>query len=220
MNSQDKKVEYKKKLDEIHAPEALIQNTLNKIHAEEPAKKPVKKRFPWAAISTVAAAAAVVIAIGLTTGGSSDVNLIYNTVPETLVRTVGEQPEYSMNVDEYSTYLGVDLEHLVKDADLVKAEIYAKQEGGTVTEDEATIIYNINGEQMTVQISKTLNVAPQTLTSGQYSDVNGYKVLAALSENGKERMAAFEWNGISCFVMSYSMEAQEFEDFLEDFLDE
>lgn len=236
MNNQDrkdiyKKAEYRKKVDEIHAPEALINATLNRIHEEEklqngikgtttePAKNIIRPRRWAAGFTAVAAAAAMVLAIGLSRGGSQEINLVYNTVPETLVRTMeGEQAENDMDVVSYSDYLGIDIQTPTENVTLVKAEIRVEQDGDVVTEDEGTVIYNVEGNQMVVQYSKTLNVMPENLMEGAASDVDGQQVYAAVSQNGKERMAAFERGGITCFLVTYSMEEQEFEEFLVDFL--
>lgn len=231
MNNQDKKDIYRKKIDEIHAPEALINATLNRIHEEEKLQNDIKETTTesaknvirprrWAAgFTAVAAAAAVLLVVGLSRGGSQEINLIYNTVPETLVRTMeGEQAENNMDVETYSDYLGVDIQKPTENATLVKAEIRVEQDGDVVTEDEGTIIYNVEGNQMVVQYSKTLNVMPENLAEGEASDIDGQQIYAAVSQNGKERMVAFKRDGISCFLMTYSMEEQEFEEFLEEFL--
>ncbi len=210
--------EYKKKVDDIHAPEALIHATLNRIHEEE---KNIIRPRKWAAgFTAVAAAAAVVLMIGLNNGNSSGVNLVYNTVPETLVRSMdGEQTESSMSVEDYSDYLGLDIQKPTENATLVKAEIRVVRDGDTVTEDEATVIYNVDGEQMMIQYSKTMDIVPENLLTGEMSDVNGQPVKVAVSENGKEHMAVFESGDVTFFVISYSMEKQEFEKFLLNFLD-
>lgn len=227
--------EYKKKVDGIHAPESLINATLNKIHEEEkmqemtgeavktetgkPEQNIIRPRRWAAGFTAVAAAAAMVFVIGLSNRNGSQMNLIYNTVPETLVRSVDdEQSENSMSVDAYGEYLGLNIAMPTENTTLVKAEICVVQDGDSVTEDESTIIYNVDGEQMMIQYSKTKDIVPENLLTGELSEVNGQPVKVAVSANGKEYMAVFEVGEVTCFMMSYSMERQEFEAFLQDCL--
>lgn len=214
--------EYKKKIDEIHAPESLITATLNRIHEEEKVQettKIIKKPHRWIGISSMATvAAAIVLAIGLS-GSNSRVNLIYNTVPETIVRTMStEQTQDSMDVEEYSDYLGLDIQNLMENAALIKSEIHVVYEGEGIKEDEGCAYYNVGGEQVMIRFSKTMVVVPENLVGGEMSEVNGQAILAGVSRNGKEHMAAFEGNGINCFLSSSTMEQQEFEAFLLNFL--
>lgn len=227
--------EYKKKVDGIHAPESLINATLNKIHEEEkiqemtgegvkaetgkPEQNIIRPRRWAVGFTAVAAAAAMVFVIGLSNRNGSQMNLNYNTVPETLVRAVDdEQSENSMSVEAYGEYLGLDIQNPTENATLVKAEIWVAQEGDTITEDESTIIYNVDGEQMMIQYSKTKDIVPENLLTGKLSEVNGQPVKLAVSANGKEYMAVFEVGEVTCFMISYSMEKQEFETFLQEFL--
>ena len=227
--------EYKKKVDGIHAPESLINATLNKIHEEEkmqemtgeavkteigkPEQNIIRPRRWAAGFTAVAAAAAMVFVIGLSNRNGSQMNLIYNTVPETLVRSVDdEQSENSMRVEAYEKYLGMDIQKPTENATLVKAEIWVARDGDTITEDESTIIYNVDGEQMMIQYSKTKDIVPENLLTGELSEVNGQPVKLAVSANGKEYMAVFEVGEVTCFMISYSMEKQEFETFLQEFL--
>lgn len=228
--------EYKKKVDDIHAPEALIHATLNRIHEEEklqetaggtmkaeagkPDKNIIRPRKWAAGFTAVAAAAAVVLLIGLSNRSGSQMNLVYNTVPETLVRSMdSKQSENSMSVEAYEEYLGLNIVQPTENATLVKAEIRVAQDGDTVTEDEGTVIYNVDGEQMMIQYSKTMDIVPENLLTGEMSEVNGQPVKLAVSANGKEYMAVCETGEVTCFMMSYSMEKQEFEAFLLEFLD-
>ena len=229
---------YKKKINEIHAPEDLIKSTLSKIQEEEKKQQAVngeantmlqektseqkkegrkRSRVGVAALATIAAA--IVLVIGLSRGNQPQLNLKYNTMPETIVRAViGEHTESNMSLEEYSAYLGMDIENLIENATLIKTKIYVVYEENAIVEDEGTAFYNVDGEQMMIRFSKTGNTMPETLREGEASQVDGRMVWAGVSENGKERMAAFEDKGISYFLMSYSMEQQEFEEFLTEFL--
>lgn len=223
-------IEYKKKTDEIHAPESLITATLDRIHEEEKMQSNANcnneavvpktaKIYKWGRAAFATVAAAIVLVIGLS-GNNSQLNLVYNTVPESIVRTVtGEQAENNMTVEDYSAYLGIDIQKPTENANMIKSEINVAYDGETVVEDEGTVYYNVDGEQMMIRFSRTVDTAPDNLAIGKTSEVNGQTILVAVSENGTERMATFKRNGISCFLLSYSMEQQEFEAFLVSFLE-
>lgn len=209
--------EYKKKIDEIHAPEALIATTLNRIHEE---KKIIRPRRWAAGLTAVAAAAAVVLVIGLGRGNGASLNLVYNTVPETLVRSNIDSvhPGGTMEVEEYGAYIGLNIAKPTSNATVVKAEINVTEAVGVIIEDEATIVYNVDGEQMMVQYSGTKDIIPDSLKVGEVSQVEGHSVWVAVSENGKEYMASLHMEKATCFLLSYSMDRQEFEAFLSDFV--
>lgn len=229
---------YRKKLDGMHAPESLITATINRIHEEEKlmeqsdgvelgnetaasGKSHRVKRNRFAGVISIAAAAAVLILVmGMNAGNSGRMELIYNTVSETIVRsTLGEQVECDVDVDTFNEYLGVDIIHPVENAELVKSELYMEYDGDKVIADEACVYYNVDGEQLMIRYSKTLDVVPDQLESGEASEVNGLPILAGVSENEKERIAAFESDGIRYFIMSNSMDQETFEQFLTDFLE-
>lgn len=240
---------YKKKIDEIHAPESLIEATLNRIKEEENSRSSMRntaqqgnvekkvnaeqkgrgekrvvaigsKRNKWMGVTTlVAAAAAVVIMIGVNSGSDTGINLVYNTVPESIVKTVtGDEAEDTMDVTVYSEYLGLDIEKPTKNAILIKSDISIRYEGEVVKEDEGTLYYNVDGEQMMIRFSKTMSMVPDNLAEGEWSELEGQKLLLGESENGKERMAAFECNEVNCFLLSNSMDQTTFETVLTEFL--
>lgn len=212
---------YKRKVDGIKAPEALITTTLDKLHEEEKktVQKPRKhKRWMGPSVLITTAAAAILLVIVL--GGQEKVLLNYNTVPETIVRPVSEeQTESTMEAEAYSDYLGIDIQKPVDNARFIKAKIHVVYDEKTVKEDEAEAYYNVDGDQLMISFSRTISVMPENLAAGEESEVNGQVIVAGLSENGKERMAAFEKNGVSIFIMSNSMDQQEFERVLLCFLE-
>lgn len=238
---------YKRKVDGIKAPEALIAITLDKLHEEEkkqmsdePDAEQAKaacnsinknslserrtiqksgRRTRWITTSVLATAAAAVLFV-IVLGGQEKVLLNYNTVPETIVRPISEeQTESTMEAEAYSDYLGIDIQNPIDNAQFIKAKIHVVYDGETVKEDEAEAYYNVDGDQLMIRFSGTIGVMPENLAAGKESEVNGQVIVAGLSENGKERMAAFEKDGISFFIMSNSMDQQEFERVLLCFLE-
>lgn len=220
---------YKKSIDQIHAPKSLIEDTLKTIHEEEKSEDTPsdtcvfrsKKSRKWVGISTfatVAAAITLIITLNITSGNR--IHLVYNTVSSDIVRPITEkQTESNMDADTYSEYLGLDLLHLVENAELIKTEIHVETEGSEITEDEGCAYYNVGGEQLMIKVSKTLDIIPKDLAEGNASELDGQTIFAGTGENDREHMAAFTWNGISFYLISYSMEQDEFETFLLDFFE-
>lgn len=180
--------------------------------------KRTRRRYAW--IATAAGmAAAVAIVAGVTSGNHG---LTYNMVQESQIRGEAEisiMPENKMTVEEYGAYLGRDFAELPEDVTLSKADIsvtYA-EEGTTVLEDEGTFYYNVDSSQVMVKTSKTSEVAPQELLSGEPSEWQELTVYAGESESGDKRLAALRQGDVNYFVMSYGMSEKEFETFLKNF---
>ena len=222
--------EYKKSVDGQHAPEALITQTLQRIHEEERrqsgecAEENVvvgnggKRRRRSLIVMAAGMAAALAIVIGVSGSRSS---LYYNPVPESLVRGITENGSFEneMDVDAYSAYLGVDMTAVPENTTLIKANIsvsYAA-DGIQVTEDEGTFYYNADGNQVMVKVSGTKEVAPEELLLGEVSQWHNMTVYAGEDETSGQRLAAITQGNIHYFVMSYNMTEKEFEKFLKNF---
>ena len=68
-----------------------------------------------------------------------------------------------------------------------------------------------------VKTSKTTDVAPEELLSGEATEWNGLTVYAGENEAHDKRMAALQQGDVRYFVMSYGMSEKEFEIFLKKF---
>lgn len=216
---------YKEKMNDVHAPEALIEKTLDRIHAEEQKTQTMirhrsSKTRKVVGISTMAGmAAAVALLVAVT--GRDDMELNYNTISEGIIRGTTETTvENNLDVETYSDYLGINITEWVEDAVLIKSEICVSYENEQIVTDEGTFYYNVEGDQVMVKISKTGEVAPEDLLRGMSSEVDGQIVFAGVNETEKERLAAFEYGDVSCLIMSYNMDQTEFESFLEKLLEE
>ena len=97
-----------------------------------------------------------------------------------------------------------------------KYEGYAEDEE-TILEDEGTFYYNTDSGQVMVKMSKTTEVAPEELLSGEATEWNGLTVYAGENEAQDKRMAALQKGNVRYFVMSYGMSEKEFETFLKKF---
>lgn len=226
--------EYKKSVDAQHAPEALITKTLQKIHEEERGAgvqaevrqstknkaQPKKSRRRYAWIVTAAGMAAVLaVVVGVS---SSNRGLTYNIVQESQIRAEAEislMPEHEMTAEEYGAYLGRDLTEPLKGVTLSKADISVAygEDGETILEDEGTFYYNTGSGQVMVKMSKTTEVAPEELLSGEATEWHGLTVYAGENETQDKRLAALQQGDIRYFVMSYGMSEKEFEIFLKNF---
>lgn len=222
---------YRQKVNKIKAPETLIRATLNKIHTEQeqpqpsPAQNSPRKIIPFRkskillSIASVAAAAILVITLGMGHFAAPATNIVYNTVPDGIIRTLPDnESNESMSVQDYSDYLGLDICQLTKNASLTKATIAVRYDDKDIIYDECAAYYDVNNVPIMIRFSKTTSTIPDALYGGEPSLVNGVTVLAAVSENGQSYTAALEQNGISICLFSSRTDRQTFEQFLVDLI--
>lgn len=192
---------------------SVQQSTENKAQP-----KKARRRYAWIG-AAAGMAAAVALGVGVTSGNHG---LTYNIVQESQIRGETEisiMPGNEMSVEAYGAYLGRDFGELPKDVTLRKADIsvtYA-EDGTTIIEDEGTFYYNVDSNQVMVKTSKTTEVAPQELLSGEASEWQKLTVYAGENESGDKRLAALRQGDVNYFVMSYGMSEKEFETFLKNF---
>lgn len=220
--------EYKKAVDSIRAPEALIAATLNRIHEEEkkeipasspqPAVVPFKPRRKWFRTAAIAAAAALALVIGLNLHAPGT-ELTYGTVPDTIVRsnlpTAGTR---QIDPAEYRALMDLDVEALIPGEVIIKSDIQVVIENGFVISDECTLTYNAQGNPLMLRVSGTQDVLPESLTQVEPSDVEGLSIYAAVSQSGKARMAGFRQNGFRFLLMGTDMDCEQFEALLNDLI--
>lgn len=212
--------EYRKKVDGIRAPEALKEKTLLRIRqeaqkpSEEGKQEPVKhRRLVWMPVAVAAAAACLVLVIGLTGRKPPETGLTYYTVSQSVLRAMPEG-ETSVTAEQYSDYLGTDLEELVQDGQLIKTQISMQQEGQTVIAEQCAAYYDVQGKTVMLQLSKTTDLMPEELQEAPVSKIGDQSVRVGVSEDGKQYMAAFRCKGIHCFVLTRSMDKGLFEQLL------
>lgn len=209
--------QYREKMDELRAPDSVRNQTLQAIRQIQVEEKREKRQHPgriWIPLVSLAAAACLIIAIGFGGGGTDKTAMIYHTVPSSVIRTLPQSSHNSLTIEEYSTYLGVDISSLMDNAELIKCEIWADAEGETIREEEGTFYYNVNGSPVTVCLSKTKAVMPKSLEGKAASEIGDRDVVAGVSADGTERMAAFEYGSVRCFLLARQMEQQDFEKLL------
>lgn len=216
--------EYKRKVDSIRAPEALIAATLNRIHEEEkkeivaetqqPVVVPFKPRRKWFGTAVFAAAAVLALIIGLNMN-TSGMKLTYGTIPDTIVRSkLPAENALQLEPVQYSVLMGIDVEALVPGAVIIKSDIQVMMENDSVISDECTLTCSAEGNPLILRLSGTQDILPTELTQVQPSDVDGLAVYAAVGESGKSCMAGFRQNGFSFFLMGSNMDREQFETLL------
>ncbi len=176
--------EYKEQVAQQHAPNELIQKTLNRIHEEqgkiEKQSAPVhesraskKSRFRIVSSSIVAAAAGLAIIISVA-NANSGANLEYGTIPETtMIRDMaGKESTVSVEVEYYM------------DNDIV------------------------------IQSSEDKAVIPEELLKVGKQEVKDWQIYAAKNEEGNEIYVAFEQDGTYYYLRAYNISEKKLERFL------
>lgn len=223
--------EYRKHVSDIHAPESLINTTLERIHAKQQVeienshgKKHKKSNIVKLAVPALAAAAAVMIVV---TQMPDQNTLIYNTVPDMAFRTgdisidfgtLAESKEIS--AEEYSDYLGVDVEGLFDGMELTKADIEVSYDtkGSVITDDEGTLHYRSAESKLVLECSKTKDMVPEVLMQEEVSSIERNDVWLAVNEQESVLTAAGKTNGISFYIHTEGMDRKHFEKMIKNFL--
>ena len=217
--------EYKRKVDSIQAPEALIAATLNRIHEEESkapradsqqsaAVIPFKPRRKWIRTAAFAAAAALALVIGLNMK-TSKTELTYGTIPDTIIRSnLPVSNTQQIEPAEYSDLVNMDITSLLPGGVIIKSDIQVILENDFILTDECTLTYNADGKPLILRLSRTQDILPDSLTQVEPSDVDGLRVYAAVSASGKIRIAGFRHADFSFLLMGTDIEQEPFESLL------
>ena len=225
--------EYRKHVGDIHAPESLINTTLERIHEEQQAeinnshsKKQKKSNIIKFAVPVFAAAAAVMIVV---TQLPDQNTLIYNTVPDMAFRTGDISIDFGnfaetkeISVKEYSDYLGVEIDGIFDGMELTKTDIEVSYDvkGRTITDDEGTLHYQSSEESIVLECSGTKDMVPQVLKQEEVSCIDGNDVWLAVNEEESVLTAAGKINGLSYYIRAEGMDKKQFEKVIKNFLKE
>jgi hypothetical protein len=221
---------YKNDIDHLHAPEELIQKTLQNIE-EEKQKEGYQEKIPlhekpqvrkyrrgWGLV--LAAAAAVVLALFLPVRDVYEWTLIPGT---DMIRDLNEQEEGSreITVEEYSAWLGVDCTTLIQDASYTGGSAVVVKEKDTVTDDAGIFYYEFEGTDVMVVLSRTHDVMPDSMDDLSASRVDGQEVILARSGStgSASYYAAGEKDGVSYYLYSASAEENTFREIIKNFLE-
>ena len=200
-------------------PVSMQQNSVPPVSMQQPQKKKSRRVYTkWiSAVAGMAAGLALIIGVM-----NSQSGLHYNSMPENTMREAtltGIWLENPIDVETYNDYLGKDMVNVSEDMTLVQEDIYVCYDDAQseIIEDEGTFYYNMDGHQIMVKVSKTLEVAPEELLAGEASEWDDMTVYAGKNEAGNQLFAAVEQGELHYFVMGLNLSESEFEDFLEEF---
>lgn len=216
--------EYRKYVDEIHAPESLINTTLERVHLEQQTgegagvdKKHKAGNIIKFATPVVAAAAVAVLVV---TQLPQKNMLIYNSVPDTAFRTGNILIDFgtftdgkTITAEEYSEYLGINLDELINGMELVNTDIEISYDikGKNIVSDEGTLYYESEEGSIIVELSKTKDIVPKVLRSTEESMVDGYSLWVAESDQNDTLIAAGKKDNISYYIRAERVPKKQFE---------
>lgn len=222
--------EYRKHVSEIHAPESLINTTLERIHEEQQttittgySKKRKKSNIVKFAVPVMAAAAAALIVV---TQLPSENTLTYNTVPDMAFRTGDISIDFGtfeekkeISAEEYSDYLGVEVEALFEGMELTKADIEVRYDtkGRMIIEDESTLHYQSAEGKIVLECSRTKDMIPDVLKQEEVSSIAGNELWLAINEQESILTAAGEVNEVSYCIRAEGMDKKQFEKIMKNF---
>lgn len=221
---------YKNDIDHLHAPEELIQKTLQNIE-EEKQKEDYQEKIPllekprvrkyrrgWGIV--LAAAAVAVLALFLPARDIYEWTLIPGT---DMFRDLNEQEEGSqkITVEEYSAWIGFDCTALINDAAYTGGSAIVVKENDTVTDDAGIFYYEFDGTDVMVVLSRTRDVVPDSMNDLKASRIDGQDVILARSSStgSASYYAAGEKNGVSYYLYCASAEESTFQEIIKNFLE-
>jgi hypothetical protein len=188
---------------------------------EDPESYPKAKTIPFShsriylCAASVAAAAILVIVLGISRFGGPSMEIVYNTLPVGIIRILPEDQEtQSITPEEYSAYLGLNIAELTPSAELIKANIAVKKNNGVISSDECIAYYNVDGQMIMIHFSKSVNVTPSDLAEGTPSYIEGQTILAGTNGQSEGFSAAFQHDALSICLFTRQMTQQSFEAFL------
>lgn len=223
--------EYRKHVSDIHAPESLINMTLERIHSEQKADKrdtydkkhKISNIIKLTTPIIAAAAAAMVVVTQLPEKNT----LVYNTMPDIAFRMGNISMDFGtftdsrkITIEEYDAYLEINLEDLINEMELVKSDIEVKYDtkGKNIVSDACTLHYESDEGSVVVELSKTKNMVPEVLSSAEQSTLKGYRLWVAENEQADVLIAAGKKDEISYYIRANKVSKKQFEKILEIFI--
>lgn len=219
---------FKKDIDEQHAPQALIESTVRKIHKAEERKSGFEnveyiekdmisgKKVAFTGFGVVAACLvlAVVFSIG-------QPKLIYNEMTAFVERSSQEREDFvEISLEEYEQYINADFSEQLADYEIERSDIMVRydKDGRKIEEDEAVLYMKMNGQVMILKISKNNTVAPKELTSGEPSDIDGINIYLGMIEDTNQLVAAFQRENVNYYLICRDMSKKSFEKNIKKFI--
>lgn len=208
------KVEYKKEMNQIHAPEYLMRSTIHRIEQEKFKHKHTKKKILILSMTT---AAAVFLLLFIATQSST--KLIYNDVQLNVIRVEQSiNKEETISLKEYETYIGEDLSFLLGEIQSYKKSITVTYTGTNITSDQSAFYYDVDGEHFIIKLSKTKEIADKKLLQGKASDVDGIEVILGKDRITGTLLAAGKIKNIHFYISATGSNEEHFERNLKTFI--
>lgn len=190
------------------APEELINNTLNRIHEES------KRRFGWkyALRSGMVVVCALVVVFVCSSWNYP--KLQNPTLRNTTV--IDEMKEVSL--EEYETYLGVELSERLGEYHVEKVRCYMDEEENTIEADEAIYYINVKGKTAVLNVSKKGAWSLEDIQAGKRVCVNDTDIYIGRIEKTKQWMAGFQMDEIDCYLIGEDMSSRQFKKIIKNIL--
>ncbi|MDO5521099.1 MAG: hypothetical protein Q4G58_11465 [bacterium] len=199
--------QYKDDMKQLHAPNDLKEDTIH------------KKQIAGIAITVIVIAVAMAIAISKVHPTKAHVyNMIVNEqINGDLVGT--DKPD--MSKEEYSNYLGMNVMELIKGEtpSNYTIQVTNSKKGKIAEKDKGIFYYNVNGDMLRIELSKTEELAPKGLLQGTASKLDGKDVYLGKYEGRQQICATGKINQVSYLIVGEMMEAEQFEKIVTRFLE-
>lgn len=233
--------EYRKSVDSQHAPQALIERTLERIREEEnlAASEVILKEdgsalynngynrrnlYRGFLLGAAGLAACLVIFVSMFV---SRPRLSYNPVSDSMLR--GGLPEGNreeLTMEEYKAYLGVDLSEWLAEYECSSSKIYVSYEeeaqtiSPSIQKDEGTFYLNVDEHVVILKLSKSGLDLPEELVTKEASVLNGIVVYAGEEAESGKLFAAYNIGEIQYCLICNDMSKRQFEHLLKQLLQE
>lgn len=229
--------EYRKSVDSQHAPQALIERTLERIREEEnlAASEVILKEdgsalynkrnlYRGFLLGAAGLAACLVIFVSMSV---SRPRLSYNPVSDSMLR--GGLPEGNreeLTMEEYKAYLGVNLSEWLEEYECSSSKIYVSYEeeaqtiSPSIQKDEGTFYLNVDEHVVILKLSKSGLDLPEELVTREASVLNGIVVYAGEEVESGKLFAAYNIGEIQYCLICNDMSKRQFEHLLKQLLQE
>ena len=226
--------DYKKDMDRIHAPDSLIDKTLQAIRQEEETGGPAasspqehvrRKKFRW--YIPAAAAAAVLCAVLLLPSGNQ---YYWEEMPGSAMYREGTQEtssssgskEIELSALEYSEYIDLDCTSLIDGFELTDGSAVLIEDEDGNTEDTGIFYYTQDDTQIMVRLSESDDLVPDAMQDTRPSTIGGQEVRLARGQKDGEtaRCAAGEKDGIHYYMYCEAADEHTFLKAVRNFLEE
>lgn len=221
--------EYRDRVNAQHAPQELIEQTIQSIHKVNPAvdqislpedekklhRQKVKRRIAAVTAAAACFAACLIIYMGI----SGQPRFSYNQVSDIMFRDrLPETNIEEIDQQEYEEYLGTELMKMPSEYELVTSKIYVKydEESRNILADEGTFyLYpEAEGSVVILKTSKSGLEIPEELLSGEGTEINGTTVYVGENPQNKQLLAAFHQEDVEYYLICNDMSKKQFEKLL------